>query len=221
MMRALDATAKEPPLWQVDPNLRPEGKSGALVRTLESHVAYYERWAENWEFQALLKARPVAGDRQLGEEYVAALAPLVWASAARENFVESAQRMRERVMEHIPSEEVDRQIKLGPGGLRDIEFTVQLLQLVHGRTDESLRVRDTIGAANALADGGFIGRQEAANFEQHYRFLRLLEHRIQLANLRRTHLMPTTEVAQRAIARSPPGGTRAICTKSGTPSSTR
>jgi glutamate-ammonia-ligase adenylyltransferase len=189
-------------LWQVDPNLRPEGKSGALVRTLESHVAYYDRWAQSWEFQALLKARPVAGDQDLGQRYVAALAPKVWASASRENFVESAQKMRERVTEHIPSNEVDLQIKLGPGGLRDIEFTVQLLQLVHGRTDESLRHRDTMSAINALSAGGYIGRSEANTFASDYRFLRLLEHRIQMSQMRRTHLMPTSETARRALARS-------------------
>jgi glutamate-ammonia-ligase adenylyltransferase len=164
MMRAIDGNAKEPMLWQVDANLRPEGKSGALVRTLESHIAYYERWAQSWEFQALLKARPIAGDMTLGQAYVSALAPKVWASAGRDGFVESAQRMRERVTENINESEVDAQIKLGPGGLRDIEFTVQLLQLVHGRTDESLRHRDTIGAIASLAEGGYIGRTEADSF---------------------------------------------------------
>lgn len=202
MMRAMDGTAQEPGLWQVDPNLRPEGKSGALVRTLDSHISYYERWAESWEFQALLKARPLAGDIELGNEYVAALSPKVWASASRENFVESAQRMRERVTEHIPSDEVDRQIKLGPGGLRDIEFTVQLLQLVHGRTDDTVHQRDTLSALTALTEAGYVGRFEAGIFAQHYRFLRLLEHRIQLSNMRRTHLMPTSETARRALARS-------------------
>jgi len=202
MMRAIDGTSTEPMLWQVDANLRPEGKSGALVRTLASHVSYYERWADSWEFQALLKARPIAGDLELGEAYVTALAPMVWNSAKRENFVESVQKMRQRVLDNIPASEVDSQIKLGPGGLRDIEFTVQLLQLVHGRTDDSLRVRDTIGAIRALEDGGYIGRAEAAQFASHYKYLRLLEHRIQLSQLRRTHLMPSSETARRAIARS-------------------
>ena len=202
MMRAMDGSAPESMLWQVDPNLRPEGKSGALVRTLESHVAYYDRWAESWEFQALLKARPIAGDIELGQRYVTALAPKVWASAARENFVESAQKMRERVTEHIPASEVDLQIKLGPGGLRDIEFTVQLLQLVHGRTDETLRHRDTMSAIAALSAGGYIGRSEAATFASDYRFLRLLEHRIQLSQMRRTHLMPTSDIARRSLARA-------------------
>lgn len=202
MMRAMDGTASEPMLWQVDPNLRPEGKSGALVRTLESHVAYYDRWAQSWEFQALLKARPLAGNISLGDRYVEALAPKVWSSAARENFVESVQRMRERVTEFIPANEIDLQLKLGPGGLRDIEFTVQLLQLVHGRTDHSVRQRDTIGAILALSQGGYIGRSEANEFASHYRFLRLLEHRIQMSEMRRTHLMPTAETKRRALARA-------------------
>jgi len=202
MMRAMDGTASEPMLWQVDPNLRPEGKSGALVRTLESHVAYYDRWAQSWEFQALLKARPLAGDLSLGQRYVDALAPKVWSSAARENFVESVQRMRERVTEFIPANEIELQLKLGPGGLRDIEFTVQLLQLVHGRTDDSVHQRDTIGAIHALSQGGYIGRSEANEFASHYRFLRLLEHRIQMSEMRRTHLMPTSESKRRALARS-------------------
>ena len=202
MMRAMDGTASEPMLWQVDPNLRPEGKSGALVRTLESHVAYYDRWAQSWEFQALLKARPLAGDLELGQRYVDALAPKVWSSATRENFVESVQRMRERVTEFIPANEIDLQLKLGPGGLRDIEFTVQLLQLVHGRTDATIHQRDTIGAIHALSQGGYIARSEANEFASHYRFLRLLEHRIQMSEMRRTHLMPTSESKRRALARA-------------------
>lgn len=202
MMRAMDSTNQEPALWQVDANLRPEGKAGALVRTLDSHASYYSRWAENWEFQALLKARPMAGDKELGEAYFQAMNPLVWESTQRDNFVESVQKMRERVSGNIPADEVDRQIKLGPGGLRDIEFTVQLLQLVHGRTDETVRAADTLTAIDQLSDGGYIGRSEAAEFSAHYKFLRVIEHRIQMSKMRRTHLMPIEEDAQRVIARS-------------------
>ena len=202
MMRIMDEVATEPPLWQVDANLRPEGKSGALVRSLDSHQSYYERWAESWEFQALLKARPIAGDQALGADYIARIWPKVWESTVRENFVESVQKMRQRVTDHIPTSEIDAQIKLGPGGLRDIEFTVQLLQLVHGRSDQSIRVRDTLGALEALSNGSYIGREDAERFSAHYRFLRLLEHRIQLSAMRRTHLMPTDENARRSIARA-------------------
>lgn len=201
MMRAMDGTASEPMLWQVDPNLRPEGKSGALVRTVDSHIAYYERWAQNWEFQALLKARFAAGDSELASEYLVRIHPLVWAATGRDGFVEAAQKMRERVLEHIPENEVNRQIKLGPGGLRDIEFTVQLLQLVHGRTDESVRVTDTINAIASLANGGYMSRTDADIFFRHYKFLRSIEHRIQFSQMRRTHLMPESESQVRSIAR--------------------
>lgn len=202
LMRGTSAPAMEPELWEVDPNLRPEGKQGALVRTLESHITYYDRWAKSWEFQALLKARPLAGDPELGRAYVNAVAPKVWSSASRENFVESVQRMRERVTEHIPHDDVHHQIKLGPGGLRDIEFTVQLLQLVHGQTDDEIHMPGTLLALGALADRGYIGRSAAEEFAHDYRALRLLEHRLQLRRLRRTHLMPRDEHELRTLARS-------------------
>ncbi|GAA3868572.1 bifunctional [glutamine synthetase] adenylyltransferase/[glutamine synthetase]-adenylyl-L-tyrosine phosphorylase [Leifsonia kafniensis] len=202
MMRGINEAAVEPELWEVDPNLRPEGKAGALVRSLESHLAYYDRWAKSWEFQALLKARPLAGDLGLGHSYVDALAPKVWSSASRENFVESVQRMRERVTANIPDDEVDIQLKLGPGGLRDIEFTVQLLQLVHGQVDPAVRQPGTLPALAALADAGYIGRAEATDFAHDYRVLRLMEHRLQLARLRRTHLLPRDEEHLRLLARA-------------------
>ena len=143
------------------------------MRTLSSHLAYYQRWAKTWEFQALLKARPVAGDLELGEEYVDAVAPLVWQAAERENFVADVQKMRRRVVDNIPAAEVDRELKLGPGGLRDVEFAVQLLQLVHGRSDASLRSGTTLDALRALAAGGYVGRADAAQLDDAYRFLRV------------------------------------------------
>ncbi len=209
-MKCINELATEPGLWEVDANLRPEGKDGALVRTLESHIAYYDRWAKSWEFQALLKARPLAGDLELGEQYVEALSPKVWSSSSREGFVESVQRMRERVTDNIPSSELDVQLKLGPGGLRDVEFTIQLLQLVHGQADPAVRQRATLPALQALAEEGYIGRVEAAEFSRDYRFLRLLEHRLQLSRLRRTHLMPTDPDALRVLARASGLATSAV-----------
>ncbi|MET7684502.1 bifunctional [glutamine synthetase] adenylyltransferase/[glutamine synthetase]-adenylyl-L-tyrosine phosphorylase [Streptomyces sp. NPDC005423] len=202
LMRICSETTVEGSIWPVDANLRPEGRNGPLVRSLSSHLAYYQRWAKTWEFQALLKARPVAGDRALGEEYVAALDPLVWQVADRENFVADVQRMRRRVVENIPVAEVDRELKLGPGGLRDVEFAVQLLQLVHGRTDTSLRSGTTLDALQALAAGGYVGREDAGRLDDAYRFLRTMEHRIQLYRLRRTHLVPQNEADQRRLGRS-------------------
>ncbi|MFC8422575.1 bifunctional [glutamine synthetase] adenylyltransferase/[glutamine synthetase]-adenylyl-L-tyrosine phosphorylase [Streptomyces sp. NPDC057236] len=202
MMRICSETTVEGSIWPVDANLRPEGRNGPLVRTLASHLAYYQRWAKTWEFQALLKARPVAGDLALGEEYVAALQPLVWGAAERENFVADVQKMRRRVVENIPAAEIDRQLKLGPGGLRDVEFAVQLLQLVHGRSDASLRSGTTLDALKALAAGGYVGRADAAQLDDAYRFLRSMEHRIQLHRLRRTHLVPDDEADLRRLGRS-------------------
>ncbi|MER6749480.1 bifunctional [glutamine synthetase] adenylyltransferase/[glutamine synthetase]-adenylyl-L-tyrosine phosphorylase [Streptomyces fungicidicus] len=202
MMRICSETTVEGSIWPVDANLRPEGRNGPLVRTLASHLAYYQRWAKTWEFQALLKARPVAGDLALGEEYVAALEPLVWGAAERENFVADVQKMRRRVVENIPASEIDRQLKLGPGGLRDVEFAVQLLQLVHGRADGSLRSGTTLDALKALATGGYVGRTDAAQLDDAYRFLRTMEHRIQLYRLRRTHLVPEDDAGLRRLGRS-------------------
>lgn len=200
--RALMVPGPEPMLWEVDANLRPEGKDGALTRTLSSHEAYYRRWAHSWEFQALLKARAIAGDKELGRSYERMVSPMVWSSSEREGFVESVQAMRRRVSDNIDKQDVAWQIKLGPGGLRDVEFTVQLLQLVHGRVEPAIQVATTTLAIQAMSDTGYIGRDDATNFDDSYRFLRLLEHRIQLSQLRRTHLMPRAESAQRVLARS-------------------
>ncbi|MFJ7067014.1 bifunctional [glutamine synthetase] adenylyltransferase/[glutamine synthetase]-adenylyl-L-tyrosine phosphorylase [Streptomyces sp. NPDC101115] len=202
LMRICSETTVEGSIWPVDANLRPEGRNGPLVRTLSSHLAYYQRWAKTWEFQALLKARAVAGDAELGAAYIDAVSPLVWQAAERENFVPDVQKMRRRVVDNIPAAQIDRELKLGPGGLRDVEFAVQLLQLVHGRSDASLHSGTTLDALAALAAGGYVGRADAAQLDDAYRFLRAMEHRIQLYRLRRTHLVPEAEDDLRRLGRS-------------------
>ena len=189
-------------IFPVDPNLRPEGRQGPLVRTLASHRAYYERWAKTWEFQALLKARPVAGDMALGQAYTDTFAPMVWQASRREHFVEDTQAMRRRVEQSLPPRQAGRELKLGPGGLRDIEFAVQLLQLVHGRTDETLRAPATLTALAALAAGGYVGRTDAEEFADAYRFLRRTEHLLQLYRLSRTHTLPEDPAVLRRLGRA-------------------
>ena len=189
-------------IWEVDADLRPEGKNGPLVRSLGSHVAYYEKWASTWEFQALLKARFAAGDEALGQAYLDALSPMIWFASTRDNFVGDVRAMRKRVIEHIPAAHRERQLKLGAGGLRDVEFAVQLLQLVHGRADETLRSPTTLTALKALIDGGYVGRRDGAAMEEAYEFLRTLEHRIQLYRLRRSHIVPDDAEDLRRIGRS-------------------
>ncbi len=202
MMRACSDHTAEGTIWPVDAALRPEGRSGRLVRTVASHVAYYRTWAKTWEFQALLKARPIAGDLRLGAAYLDQVQPLIWSAADRDGFVDDVRAMRRRVVEHIRPGEADRQLKLGPGGLRDVEFAVQLLQLVHGRTDESLRSGTTLTALADLTAGGYVGRDDGAVLGEAYRFLRTLEHRIQLERLRRTHVVPQSDDELRRLGRS-------------------
>ena len=202
LMQVCSDHTAEGTIWPVDAALRPEGKAGPLVRTVASHRGYYERWAKTWEFQALLKARPVAGDLALGWEYAETVGPLVWHAAEREGFVEDVQAMRRRVLEHIPANEAARQLKLGSGGLRDVEFAVQLMQLVHGRTDETVRSPTTLSALARLKDGGYVGREDGESLHDAYAFLRKFEHRIQLHQLRRTHVVPEDEAALRRLGRS-------------------
>ncbi|MBV8931972.1 MAG: bifunctional [glutamine synthetase] adenylyltransferase/[glutamine synthetase]-adenylyl-L-tyrosine phosphorylase [Kutzneria sp.] len=201
--------------FQVDAALRPEGKAGVLVRTVEGHLSYYRRWARTWEFQALLKARPVAGDDEIGQAYLDAVSPLVWTAADRDNFVPDVQAMRRRVEDNVPTTLAERELKLGRGGLRDVEFAVQLLQLVHGRSDVALRSPATMAALQALGEGGYVARADAAGLAESYRFLRTLEHRLQLRRLLRTHTVPAEDDRTglrwlaRAIGLYPEGGREA------------
>ncbi|APX31985.1 bifunctional glutamine-synthetase adenylyltransferase/deadenyltransferase [Brachybacterium sp. P6-10-X1] len=202
LARAASDRTGEGSLWQVDANLRPEGKDGPLVRTLDSYRRYYDQWAHSWEFQALLKARAAAGDAPLGCAFEEMVEPWVWQASTRDSFVEDTRAMRRRVVAHIPRGEVDRNIKLGPGGLRDVEFTVQLLQMVHGRTDPRLQSRSTLESLARLGEGGFISRDHVAEMDEAYRFLRCIEHRLQLHRMRRTQVLPTSGADLRRLART-------------------
>ncbi len=202
LMRLCSQPTSEGSIWEVDANLRPEGRSGALVRTLRSHIGYYERWAKTWEFQALLKARPIAGDAALGAAYIDAVLPHVWAAADRDGFVSDVQRMRQRVERTMPTKDADRQLKLGRGGLRDVEFSVQLLQLVHGRSDVMLRSPVTLTALESLATWGYVGREDASALAGAYRFLRTMEHRIQMHRMVRSHVVPHEDEDLRRLGRA-------------------
>lgn len=202
VMRVANAATAEGSIWQVDANLRPEGKSGALVRTPASYLSYYRRWADTWEFQALLKARPAAGDGELGAGFVATTSELVWTAAGRTGFVAEVQAMRRRVEDHVSAGEAEWQLKLGRGGLRDVEFSVQLLQLVHGRSDLLIRSPNTMTALADLAAWGYVGRDDAARMADAYEFLRRLEHRLQLFRLQRTAVVPNDSTSLRRLGRS-------------------
>lgn len=200
--RIASAHTRAGTIWTIDAGLRPEGNAGPLVRTLNSCRTYYGKWAKNWEFQALLKGRPAAGDLELGQEFCDMVTPMVWEAGHRDGFLPEMRAMRERVISLIPATQADTDIKLASGGLRDTEFSVQLLQLVHGRADDRVRSRGTLEALRELVDYGYIGRTDGAQLADHYRFQRALEHRTQLRHLRRTHLVPTDESQLAEIART-------------------
>src|SRR6266498_808546 len=210
LIAGLGGPNPEGPGFQVDANLRPEGRNGPLTRTLGSYLAYWDRWAEPWELQALIKVRPAAGDRRLGERFVAEAARRVYPERFDPATVAAVRHMKARVESSRAARAGgELQVKLGPGGLRDIEFAVQLLQLVHGRHDPALRSGTTLVALERLTAAGFVGRADAAQLADAYRFLRTVEHRLQLTDERRTHTIPAGEAERRWLARTmgyPDGG---------------
>ncbi len=203
LLELLNASTTMGRAYDVDPTLRPEGRAGPLSRRVASFEAYWERWAKTWEFQALLKARPVAGDLELGEELLRAADPYVWPEHLDPEVIAEIRRMKGRI-EAKPEvrRHGERQLKLGPGGIRDIEFTVQLLQLVHGRGDRSLRLTGTLPTLEALVANGYVDEDDADAFADAYRTLRTVEHRLQLAHERRTHTIPDHPERQEWLART-------------------
>lgn len=204
--RAVLATMSTPTedgiVFRTDANLRPEGRQGPLSRTLASYTAYYDEWARTWEFQALVKARPVAGDRDLGEQFMSVATPRVWPEKLDPDAIREIRAMKERAEEITTRQGIsDRELKRGRGGIRDIEFAVQLLQLVHGREDQSVRSPTTLDALHELADGGYVDRVDADRLDRAYRFLRTVEHRLQLYDEQQTHLIPSDEQARVRLAR--------------------
>ncbi len=188
--------------WRVDLDLRPEGRAGHLARTLPSYAAYWDRWAETWEFQALLKARAVAGNRSLGASFEHEAAARVWGRPFGADELRQVRRLKVRAEQAVSRQGLaDRELKRGTGGIRDIEFAVQLLQLVHGRADPSLRSSSTLPALGALAAGGYVAPEDAATLDAAYRFLRTVEHRLQLYEDQQVHTLPSQPAARVRLAR--------------------
>jgi glutamate-ammonia-ligase adenylyltransferase len=191
------------PCYPVDLNLRPQGRDGPMVRTLASYQAYWERWAEPWEFQALLKARAIAGDAALCAAFDDAAQAAVWGRRWSADEIRSLRHLKARAESEVGRRsDGDREIKRAPGGIRDVEFSVQLLQLVHGRHDEALRVRATLPAIGELAQAGYVDPDDAAVLSAAYRFLRTVEHRLQLVDLGPMYAVPADDAARQRIARA-------------------
>ncbi len=188
---------------RVDADLRPEGRSGPLSRSVESTTEYYRRHAATWEKQAWLKARPVAGDVDRGARLLEALEPVIYPEHLEPSAIEDVRAMKVRIEEYVRARGKEAtSVKRGRGGIRDVEFAVQLLQLVHGRREPKLRQPNTLRALNALAELGYVGVPDAEALSRSYRFLRVLEHRLQIVRDTRTHELPSDEASQRRLARS-------------------
>ena len=204
LLRELGGASSEGQAYRIDMNLRPEGRSGALVRSAEATMEYYRRWAHMWEFQALIKARPVAGSSSVGDAFMEETRPLVFVEEPTAEDVTEIRRMKERVEVHAQRgarrHSADNDVKLGPGGIRDIEFSIQLLQLVHGGNDPTVRSGNSLEALASLVDGGYVADDDGAGLSVAYGWLRNVEHRLQLWQERQVHHLPADPESRTRIA---------------------
>ena len=188
--------------FRVDTDLRPEGRDGPLVRSLDAFQAYWEKWAQTWEFQALIKARAVAGNPTLGSEFIARSRETLWNREFSADDLRAVRVMKARVEGELARKGLwDREVKRGRGGIRDVEFAIQLLQLVHGGADPGLRSPTTLDALAELSGGGYIAPQDGGALEDAYTFLRTVEHRLQLVDEQQVHAVPADDTARTRIAR--------------------
>lgn len=188
--------------YRVDTALRPLGRDGPLVRSLDSYEAYWDRWAQPWEFQALLRARAVAGDRRLGRLFVDTAQRWLWTRPISADDLRSLRQMKRRAEDEVVARGLgDREIKRGRGGIRDIEFTVQLLQLVHGTGDPELRSPTTLVVLREMAAAGYIDPVDSERLRAAFRFLRRIEDRLQLHEEQQVHTVPADPVGLDRLAR--------------------
>ncbi len=199
--RALGEVTGDGLVFRVDLRLRPGGGEGPVAVSLPAALSYYEAWGQTWERAAWLKARAVAGDRALGERLIAELMPFVYRRYLDFGTLEDLEAMKRRVDASLRGPQAARDVKLGRGGIREVEFFVQAQQLVHGGKDPRLQVRSTLGALAALAATGYVEPALAVSLAAAYRFLRDVEHKLQIVQERRTQSVPSDPDALLALAR--------------------
>ena len=198
LISTLSSATFDGPGIRVDADLRPEGSMGPLSRSIDGYRRYYQDWSEAWELQALLKARFAVGDELLGTQFAELAESVIWEHGLDSEALRGIRRMKEQAENNaLPAD-----IKRARGGIRDIEFTVQLLQLVHGKLDTALRMPGTLDALDAMAAHRYLDDDDHALLRDSYLFLRDLEHRVQLWDLRQTHLVPTDQASLERIGRS-------------------
>src|SRR5256712_549933 len=190
-------------LFRIDLRLRPEGSTGPLARSLESMENYYAGFGETWERIALIKAREIAGSRELAYEFLSQHQPFIYPRSPTPDLLEEVANIKGRIeREALERDEWDRDVKLGRGEIRKIEFVVQTLQFIHGGRHAFLQETSTMKALRALAELELIPPKEVVDLDRAYRFLRQVEHRLQIEAEQQTHTVPRDPVALKRLARS-------------------
>lgn len=200
--QVIGATTEEGFVFRVDTRLRPEGERGDLACSLRSYEVYYESWGQTWERAALLKTRPVAGDEALGKSFLAMIQPFVYRKYLDFTAIDEIRNMKIKIDKSIEVKgKGSRDVKLGYGGIREIEFFVQALQLLYGGKEPWVRERNTLRALHRLAQKGFISYEEEDLLFRGYQFLRRVEHMIQIVGERQTHVIPSDAGEMTALAK--------------------
>jgi glutamate-ammonia-ligase adenylyltransferase len=204
VMRSLSSITAEGTAFEVDADLRPEGRNGPLSRSLDSYREYWARWAEPWEHQALLRARHVAGDRDLGGRLVEAAQPYAYPEGFDDARTTAMRRMKARLEKERIKRRTDpeRHLKLGPGGISDVEWTVQLLQQRHGAAQPMVRSTGTMEALDALQDDSLLDHADAAWLRSGYGFLSQIRNRLYLLRHRNVDVLPSSHPQLETLARS-------------------
>src|SRR5437588_7590819 len=190
-------------LFRVDLRLRPEGGAGPLARSLESMENYYAGFGETWERIALIKARGIAGNRELAYEFLRQHQPFIYPRSPTPDLLDEIAKIKRRIeRDVVRTDTMERDVKLGRGGIREVEFVVQTLQFIHGGRHIFLRETSTLGALRGLSRLELIPRKEVVDLDRAYRFLRQVEHRLQIEAEQQTHTVPREPMALNRLARS-------------------
>ncbi len=200
--KLISSSTDEGNVFRIDLRLRPEGRSGDMVNSLRSMEIYYESWGQTWERQMLIKAKPVAGDMELGNDFLMLVKPFIYRKNLDFQAIQEIKEMKEKINLSVSSKgEMLNDVKLGYGGIREVEFFAQVLQLVYGGRDEKIIDANTLKALKKLLERNYISSDEYTMLVNGYMFLRMVEHRIQLLEGRQEHSFPSEEEKLRKFAR--------------------
>jgi [glutamine synthetase] adenylyltransferase / [glutamine synthetase]-adenylyl-L-tyrosine phosphorylase len=198
--RIVGQSGGEGAAYRVDLRLRPHGRDGALACSLQEAVRYYANNAQDWERQTLIRSRAAVGSAELFSQFKAAVTPAVFREDVSVSGALASVRLAKQKIDRKVEKKSGFNVKLGRGGIREIEFIAQALQLAHGGRDDWLRVPHTLVSLGRLADRGFIEQLERSELSDAYRFLRCLEHRLQMEHGLQTHTVPESDEAQALVA---------------------